>query len=235
MPVVALSLGIAQCTTAPRSVCLVPACPCSRRLGRWTQYMLKCGASLLMPEHCPLVAGHGPDSLAQSWQDRRQPASSVRTMKAGWGRAGQHTVVCTATASGKSLCYNLPVLEGIAADPGATALYLFPTKALAQARTPPRPCRAQRCACRQGPKSVLHASIAPYEGRCVTSSCAGVWDSQGHVMLCAALHCLLGQVKRDKRTAEPFGPLLPRQLPHKCNLMGECATIQPSSGNRASR
>lgn len=41
-------------------------------------------------------------------------------------------MVCTATASGKSLCYNLPVLEGIAADPGATALYLFPTKALAQ-------------------------------------------------------------------------------------------------------
>ncbi len=43
-------------------------------------------------------------------------------------------MVCTATASGKSLCYNLPVLEGLAADPGATALYLFPTKALAQAR-----------------------------------------------------------------------------------------------------
>ncbi|KAK9819572.1 hypothetical protein WJX81_002582 [Elliptochloris bilobata] len=46
--------------------------------------------------------------------------------------AGRHTVVCTATASGKSLCYNLPVLEGLAAHPGATALYLFPTKALAQ-------------------------------------------------------------------------------------------------------
>ena len=46
--------------------------------------------------------------------------------------AGQHTVVCTATASGKSLCYNLPVLEGLAAHPRATALYLFPTKALAQ-------------------------------------------------------------------------------------------------------
>jgi superfamily II DNA helicase RecQ len=53
------------------------------------------------------------------------------------GAAGKHTVVCTATASGKSLCYNLPVLEGLAADPGATALYLFPTKALAQARAAP--------------------------------------------------------------------------------------------------
>ena len=41
-------------------------------------------------------------------------------------------VVCTATASGKSLCYNLPILEALAKDPRATALYMFPTKALAQ-------------------------------------------------------------------------------------------------------
>jgi DEAD/DEAH box helicase domain-containing protein len=47
-------------------------------------------------------------------------------------RAGQNTVVVTPTASGKSLCYNLPVLDLILKDPGARALYLFPTKALAQ-------------------------------------------------------------------------------------------------------
>jgi ATP-dependent helicase YprA (DUF1998 family) len=41
-------------------------------------------------------------------------------------------VVVTPTASGKSLCYNLPVLDLILKDPGARALYLFPTKALAQ-------------------------------------------------------------------------------------------------------
>ena len=41
-------------------------------------------------------------------------------------------VVCTATASGKSLCYNLPIMEALAQDPKATALYMFPTKALAQ-------------------------------------------------------------------------------------------------------
>ena len=41
-------------------------------------------------------------------------------------------VVCTATASGKSLCYNLPILEALAQDRKATALYMFPTKALAQ-------------------------------------------------------------------------------------------------------
>lgn len=47
-------------------------------------------------------------------------------------RAAEHTVVVTGTASGKTLCYNLPVLETLCADPCARALYLFPTKALAQ-------------------------------------------------------------------------------------------------------
>jgi DEAD/DEAH box helicase domain-containing protein len=47
-------------------------------------------------------------------------------------RAGRHVVVVTSTASGKTLCYNLPVLEAILERPVARALYLFPTKALAQ-------------------------------------------------------------------------------------------------------
>jgi DEAD/DEAH box helicase domain-containing protein len=45
---------------------------------------------------------------------------------------GEHVVVVTPTASGKTLCYNLPVLNTILEDPEARALYLFPTKALAQ-------------------------------------------------------------------------------------------------------
>src|SRR5712692_9338306 len=43
---------------------------------------------------------------------------------------GQNIVVVTPTASGKTLCYNLPVLNRILEEPGARALYLFPTKAL---------------------------------------------------------------------------------------------------------
>jgi DEAD/DEAH box helicase domain-containing protein len=46
--------------------------------------------------------------------------------------AGAHAVVVTPTASGKTLCYNLPVLQRLLNEPGARALYLFPTKALAQ-------------------------------------------------------------------------------------------------------
>ncbi|ALA55177.1 DEAD/DEAH box helicase [Shouchella clausii] len=46
--------------------------------------------------------------------------------------ANKHFVAVTPTASGKSLCYNLPVLQEIAASPHSRALYLFPTKALAQ-------------------------------------------------------------------------------------------------------
>jgi DEAD/DEAH box helicase domain-containing protein len=46
--------------------------------------------------------------------------------------AGRNVVITTPTASGKTLCYNAPVLSGVLADPAARALYLFPTKALAQ-------------------------------------------------------------------------------------------------------
>lgn len=46
--------------------------------------------------------------------------------------AGNDCVVVTGTGSGKTLCYNLPVLQTCLTEPVATALYLFPTKALAQ-------------------------------------------------------------------------------------------------------
>ena len=45
---------------------------------------------------------------------------------------GENLVVVTPTASGKTLCYNAPVLDAILKDPSTRALYLFPTKALAQ-------------------------------------------------------------------------------------------------------
>ncbi|MHA2184628.1 MAG: DEAD/DEAH box helicase, partial [Promethearchaeota archaeon] len=47
-------------------------------------------------------------------------------------RDGKNTVIVTSTASGKSLCYNLPVLQSILEEPKTTAIYVFPTKALAR-------------------------------------------------------------------------------------------------------
>ena len=47
-------------------------------------------------------------------------------------RAGRDCAIVTGTASGKTLCYNLPVAATLLEDPDARALYLFPAKALAQ-------------------------------------------------------------------------------------------------------
>jgi DEAD/DEAH box helicase domain-containing protein len=47
-------------------------------------------------------------------------------------RQGQNVMVTTPTASGKTLCYNLPVLDAICKQPETRALYIFPTKALSQ-------------------------------------------------------------------------------------------------------
>jgi DEAD/DEAH box helicase domain-containing protein len=47
-------------------------------------------------------------------------------------RSGENIVVVTPTASGKTLCYNLPVIQTVLEQPDTRALYLFPTKALSQ-------------------------------------------------------------------------------------------------------
>jgi hypothetical protein len=49
-------------------------------------------------------------------------------------RCGKHAVVSTSTASGKSVIYNIPVLEAVLQEPLTTALYLFPTKVSAFCR-----------------------------------------------------------------------------------------------------
>ena len=54
-----------------------------------------------------------------------------------------HTIVTTGTASGKSLAFNLPVLDTLAHDTRARAIYLYPTKALAQDQA--RACRGRAC------------------------------------------------------------------------------------------
>ena len=83
-----------------------------------------------------------------AWADPQKPLpDSIRNMLQSAGinklyrhqakaidfiRSGCHVIVATPTASGKTLVYDLPVLEHFLADPDATALYVFLLKALAQ-------------------------------------------------------------------------------------------------------
>jgi DEAD/DEAH box helicase domain-containing protein len=75
----------------------------------------------LHPKLLEVLRGRGYESL---YTHQRKAFDAVQ--------AGRNTVVVTPTASGKTLCYNLPVLDRILKDPDTRALYLFPTKALAQ-------------------------------------------------------------------------------------------------------
>ena len=61
-----------------------------------------------------------------------ESSSPTRPSRSRPRGAGEHVVVATGTASGKTLAFNLPVLDALAAEPKLRALYLYPTKALAQ-------------------------------------------------------------------------------------------------------
>ncbi len=74
--------------------------------------------------------------------------------------AGQNVVVVTPTASGKTLCYNLPVLNRLLAEPAARALYLFPTKALAQDQL----AELHELATGRSPLAMQRAAFATYDG-----------------------------------------------------------------------
>ncbi len=83
-------------------------------------------------EFCDLPASLAP-ALRQMLESRGIPRLYTHQAEAfGLAVEGKNVVVVTPTASGKTLCYNLPVLHRLAEDPGARALYLFPTKALAE-------------------------------------------------------------------------------------------------------
>ncbi|MDF1553131.1 MAG: DEAD/DEAH box helicase [Deferrisomatales bacterium] len=77
------------------------------------------------------AAAH-PDLVAAYRRRGIERLYTHQARAAGLALEGEHFVAVTPTASGKTLCYNLPVLSALLADPGARALYLFPTKALAQ-------------------------------------------------------------------------------------------------------
>jgi DEAD/DEAH box helicase domain-containing protein len=71
-----------------------------------------------------LAAAYDAKGIRQLYTHQAIAAEAVHT--------GKNVVVVTPTASGKTLCYNLPILNSILENPDTRALYLFPTKALAQ-------------------------------------------------------------------------------------------------------
>jgi DEAD/DEAH box helicase domain-containing protein len=73
-----------------------------------------------------------PDLLATLKAYKYERLFSHQRAAADLAHAGKHVCVITPTASGKTLCYNLPVLDAAVRKEGARALYLFPTKALSQ-------------------------------------------------------------------------------------------------------
>src|SRR3954470_19718350 len=75
----------------------------------------------LHPRVVQALAARGVDSLYSHQADAWMAA-----------QRGEHLIVTTGTASGKTLAFNLPVLDALAHEPKGRALYLYPTKALAQ-------------------------------------------------------------------------------------------------------
>ncbi len=74
-----------------------------------------------------------PKQLAAILRERGiENLYSHQAVCAELARAGKNLVIVTPTASGKTLCYNLPILTALVENPDARAMYLFPTKALSQ-------------------------------------------------------------------------------------------------------
>ena len=71
-----------------------------------------------------LVAAYAVKGVSRLYTHQAAAAEAVH--------AGKNAVIVTPTASGKTLCYNLPVLNAVLENSDTRALYLFPTKALAQ-------------------------------------------------------------------------------------------------------
>jgi DEAD/DEAH box helicase domain-containing protein len=84
------------------------------------------------PQHAPLPVGLD-ERLVRGLERRgitRLYDHQAQAIEAAL--SGRHVVIATPTASGKSLCLHVPVLNALAKDPNASALYLYPTKALSR-------------------------------------------------------------------------------------------------------
>ena len=84
------------------------------------------------PHACRCRRTSRPTSGARSATGASTSSTPTRPRPSRRRGPGRHVVVATPTASGKSLCFHLPVLEALTDGPDASALYLYPTKALSR-------------------------------------------------------------------------------------------------------
>lgn len=109
-------------------------------VGRLREWMAQPNSPIRAFQHSPEKPGSYapiPESVQQPVREmlnRRGIAQLYNHQAQAYEQAaaGKNVVVVTPTASGKTLCYNLPVLNRLTADPKGRAFYLFPTKALAE-------------------------------------------------------------------------------------------------------
>jgi DEAD/DEAH box helicase domain-containing protein len=97
-----------------------------RQVAAWQRFPARsaCQAGFPVALEWPLVDALRSRSIDQLYSHQATAVAAALR--------GEHVAVVTPTASGKTLCYNLPVLNTLLHDSSARALYLFPTKALAQ-------------------------------------------------------------------------------------------------------
>jgi len=113
-----------------------------------------------------LVAAYAAKGVERLYSHQAQTVETVHD--------GRNAVVVTPTASGKTLCYNLPILNAVLENPDARALYLFPTKALAQDQLAELHDLGQRLDSRFG--------VFTYDGDTPADARAAIRE-RGHVVL----------------------------------------------------
>jgi DEAD/DEAH box helicase domain-containing protein len=113
-PVREVLLALAECDRSGETITAIRHFPA--REAQWAEFPAWV--------HADLIAAYASKRIRQLYTHQVAAAEAVR--------GGRNVVIVTPTASGKTLCYNLPVLNAILENSDTRALYLFPTKALAQ-------------------------------------------------------------------------------------------------------
>jgi len=139
----------------------------------------------------PLAPPAAAAARAAGVDPARLWAHQAAALDAAASNDGRPVLVVTPTASGKSLCFTLPLAAALAADPAATALLLFPTKALAQDQ------------CRSVSRALAAAGVASGCGGPVAAVFDGDVPPQDRAALLKHARCLLTNPDMLHRTILP--------------------------------